>query len=559
MTAISDDVNVTLYYKKSVTPCVANQTFGAASVDGTPMMWISRGCRGWFTCRTATTATPPPSRAGGGLPPGTFMCGSPFEYLSHRWCSCPPSLGADTRSSHGQQQRQQHQQHGVSAAALRRWDDDVQAQLLAAQMAHPAWRGARRCATRACAAALRGGGGGGDVGGPGVPAEAWGGALAQWRQMRRDLGPVANSVARGDDVSGGDLDGGAGSRSRSRSRSRNNSGGEQLPLPAAVLGGAVPLPKTGHLTCEARFRGRFVLYVQVYKANTLGVCGQLEALQRREEALKAQAVKLPQPLPRTRAGSGVVVFAFVRHPLERFVSGYAEVSYRAAGRGGRHGFVQDQAQYAQQAEERTWYSFAREPVGSAARAKAFVRDAAVGRLRAWLPSSSAGGKQGGVGESMDIHVLPQVAFLAPFRGRVDFVASMEDMAGGWAALRSVVLGGGNGSSAPVSSSDAAAATAAAASLWPPYDDGARWQGRQAHVRTDRHSGSPDRTAMQALLSPSVDGGGCTTPEALAVHRLLLPDFVCLGYALSEGCKAALGAHGVTCPLELPARYAPRTL
>ena len=524
MAAIGDDVNVTLHYRKSATPCVANQTYGAASVGGTPMMWISRGCRGWFTCSRLTapaTASPPPSRAApGGLPPGTFMCGSPFEYLSHRWCSCPP-LGADggDQRSHGQQRH-----HLASAAALRRWNDDVQAQLRA-QMASPAWRGARRCATRACAAVLRGG--------PAVPAEAWGGAVAQWRQMRRDLG-LGRAIGAESGWGALDSDGG--------NRSSHNNG--ETPLPMAVLGGAAPLPKTGHLTCEARLRGRVVLYVQVYKANTLGVCGQLEALRRCEEALKAQPVELPQPLPRTRAGSGVVVFAFVRHPLERFVSGFAEVSFRAAGRGGRHGFVQDQAQYAQQAEERAWYSFSRQPVGSAERARAFVRDMAEGRLRAWLPG---GGSKQGVGESMDIHVLPQVSFLAPFRGRIDFVGRMEEMASGWEALRDVVLGRGNGSSA----------SGTAASLWPPYDDGARWQGRQAHVRTDRNSGSPDRTAMQALLSTA--GGGCATPEARAVHRLLLPDFVCLGYALSEGCKAVLGAHGVTCPLELPARLAQRTV
>ena len=127
---------------------------------------------------------------------------------------------------------------------------------------------------------------------------------------------------------------------------------------------------------------------------------------------------------------------------------------------------------------------------------------------------------------MDIHVFPQVSFLAPF-AQFDFIGEMEDMNATWAALGDVASEGypeRRGS-------------------WPPYNAQSTWQARGSHTATDRNSGNTDRHAMSRLLPRN-----CATPESLAVHRMLLPDFVCLGYTMSDECAAQLGDHRVKCPL-----------
>ena len=191
---------------------------------------------------------------------------------------------------------------------------------------------------------------------------------------------------------------------------------------------------------------------------------------------------------------------------------------RATGRTGYNAPAHDMAQYAQQDEERAWYSFTGKPLGSEQRARAFVRDMVRGRLRVRLP----------LRESIDIHAFPQVSFLAPIK-RVDFVAEMEDMDAAWTTLADAVV--------PAGPDDPRRAS------WPRYESKA-----DGHARTSRHAGNKDRAAMARLLTAD-----CSTPESLAVHRVLLPDFVCLGYALSEGCASKLGAHRVACPLSIPVR------
>ena len=89
------------------------------------------------------------------------------------------------------------------------------------------------------------------------------------------------------------------------------------------------------------------------------------------------------------------VFTFVRSPVAHLVSGYAEVSARAAGKLGRRDLTQYDG-----AEERAWYSFTSQRFGSRERARAFLRDFARGRLRPHLPQWDY--------ESIDIHAYPQV-------------------------------------------------------------------------------------------------------------------------------------------------------
>ena len=66
----------------------------------------------------------------------------------------------------------------------------------------------------------------------------------------------------------------------------------------------------------------------------------------------------------------------------------------------------------------------------------------------------------------------------------------------------------------------------------------------AHPATDASSGSAARAAMIEVLSSTL----ARNPEREAVCRVLLPDFVCFGYALPADCAAAIGAHAVTCPI-----------
>ena len=95
-----------------------------------------------------------------------------------------------------------------------------------------------RCSVGGCKQSLRPS--------PGLRLGDWGAVAEQWRRARLELQLV---------------------------------GSESAKAPArTVLTGAVPLPKIGHVTCNARFGRQELLYVQVYKSNTLGVCGNVARL-----------------------------------------------------------------------------------------------------------------------------------------------------------------------------------------------------------------------------------------------------------------------------------------
>lgn len=402
----------------------------------------------------------------------SIPCGSATDYLVHRWCSCWPIQPQDELA-------------GTTAdPVLRRWNEDIENQIAVPTLP---WH---KCPSDAsgCRAVLskrsRFG------------LEAWGGLREQWSLAWSELGiaPLDEALVNA--------------------------------TLSSMLLSTRPHPKAGHVTCETRFGGRHIVYVQVYKSNTLGICENLYALGTNTSAAAAAAAAaarhhspakaLAAAAAAARAGS--VVFSVVRHPVSHFISGYAEVSLRATGKTGYSATLNDAAQYSHYNEERAWYSFTAKPFGSEQRARAFVRDMVRGRLRAWLPKR----------ESMDIHAFPQVSFLAPIE-RLDFVSEMEDMHAAWTTLADAVV--------PAGPDDPHRAS------WPRYERKA-----DGHARTSRHADNRDRAAMERLLPTD-----CSTTEALAVHRMLLPDFVCLGYALSEACAAKLGPHRVACPLSVPVR------
>ena len=183
----------------------------------------------------------------------------------------------------------------------------------------------------------------------------------------------------------------------------------------------------GHVSCKARVRGRLVWYVQVYKVNSIGFCGNLEAMAAATAGDRSQA-NLP-----------AFAFTFVREPLERFVSGYAEISMRASRSKPPPGYRGCDG-----------LSFLQQRSGSQERAAALVYDVLSCRL----------GAACGTWET-DIHALPQVGFLAGWlarpRGgdggeqhaaeggglppaRVDFVGRLERVSSDWAALSDALLG-----------------------------------------------------------------------------------------------------------------------
>ena len=80
---------------------------------------------------------------------------------------------------------------------------------------------------------------------------------------------------------------------------------------------AVPPPHL-HDVCTASWKGTKLLYVQIYKVNTNGICANL------------------MKMSDGSATNRVFGFTFVREPLGRFSSGFSEISWRTA-RDGKKG------------------------------------------------------------------------------------------------------------------------------------------------------------------------------------------------------------------------------
>ena len=273
-------------------------------------------------------------------------------------------------------------------------------------------------------------------------------------------------------------------------------------------------------TCRAAVNGTELVYVRIYKSANNDICANLHAL--------------PRDATRPR---GRIVFTFVREPLEHFESGYSEIVQRS-------GHQRYDKEYR---DPSTLYTFTRYAHTNQEKAFAFVRDLLGGRLRRSLPAPSV----------TDVHVFPQVAAISraldarrgPPEPRltsnhlaehtsilpaVHFVGRLEQLHHDWAALGRRVRGG-----------------------LPPFTDK-----REDHTKTDQRSmekgENPARAAMHAILRAASGGNATFTsahPEAarrqlvyaVALCRVLLPDYVCFGIPLPPECARAIGpSHGVTC-------------
>lgn len=298
-----------------------------------------------------------------------------------------------------------------------------------------------------------------------------------------------------------------------------------------------------HGICSGRWNGLHLVYVRVYKSGNDAICRQLR---RPEFSTNSDAPGRP------------LIFSFVREPLSHFESGYSEIAARAAAAAG----------YRNNSDR---YSFLRS--GDAAeRARAFVRDLLAGALR----RATVAGVDEAAAYGFDQHAFPQVAFLSRAlpETRSDNISAYKRlhphvMSIGKAPMpydRLHALGTVD-SASPTEMSTQWAAIGQLASRWlqqqaagsssPTMGDAARWPAwvdeGASHPTTSiaslREGTNRDREAMHALLAASSDASTSPLDRAFAVAicRVLLPDFVCFGFQLPLWCAQAIGAtHNVSC-------------
>ena len=294
-----------------------------------------------------------------------------------------------------------------------------------------------------------------------------------------------------------------------------------------VYGDSIPLYPELFVSenCSAAFRGVRITYVQVYKSNTQGICGNLLRLHDRSD----------------RPDSPKFTFTFVRDPMAHFVSGFSEMTH--------------QARRAQRAFDRHPFTgglpnvphcrgFSARNASAEQMAAAFVDDFVFGRLGPRCRHMA--GTRGYFWE-LDLHCFPQVAFVRSALAHrhvrnLDFVGRLEELEADWARMGAIFPG------------------------WPPYST-RFWMGRQfkeaerfgdgvkmrkaffisksnstrLHRESNAASGNPPRQALEARLQQQ--------PWSLALCLVLLPDFVCFGFPLPDACRAVdLGAF--KCPFEI---------
>jgi hypothetical protein len=246
---------------------------------------------------------------------------------------------------------------------------------------------------------------------------------------------------------------------------------------------------------EGRANAADVVYLQIFKANTEGICAQLYG------KTTGWHTTMPERLCRPRPSSNlsrVFTFSFVRNPLDRFVSGFTEIEYRART-------IRRESYH----DCRGCYSFLNAGLSHDERARAFVDDFVRGRIHSACCRTNRA--------ATDLHVVPQVAFLLAAQQqhlacnvtRIDFLGRLESLEHDWARMAAALPRG---------------------SLPSTYRVGLD---PNPHPMTSGHSTNPWRLAMRRLVSG--DEGGLPPATRDGLCRLLRDDYTCFGYRFDRVC------------------------
>tara|TARA_B110001452_G_scaffold149029_1_gene124051 strand:- start:3563 stop:7957 length:4395 start_codon:yes stop_codon:yes gene_type:complete len=373
----------------------------------------------------------------------------------------------------------------------------------------------------------------------------WPGTLEQWEMARLEISNV--SVADDVEISRPLLRDFLSVAVPTKDGSWPNIGSDE-----SSAGGFYFVDAMGHKTllsrptCVAAFNGKLLVYERVYKSGSESVCRNMR---------RVNDDSLPLPCNHTGQQTGscsysevnracisnpslCFVFTFVREPLGRLVSSYSEISWRVGKEQTLKGGNADLESVFQRYTDES------------SQAKVFLEDMVSGHLHK---------------RSRDAHVFAQVGFLTRVHRELpriparSFIGKLESIETDWDRIGELLKERGAAK---------------------PDTKFKKWMDVTGHHNeTDRLSNSTARRAMEELLLSQIPQGHQTkevprlshlfeTARArvdvttgarvrnvylIAACRMLLPDFICLGYPLPPDCAAAIEPHNVTCPLNIVER------
>ena len=242
---------------------------------------------------------------------------------------------------------------------------------------------------------------------------------------------------------------------------------------------ALKVPR-GFALCEAHVRGIHVQYVQIWKADTQGICAALAQMHDHGNT------------------SSDYVFTFVRPPIEKFVSGFSEIAWRASvQRSNLNRPTSAECIALQHALGNVTFSA---ELTAKSQAQTFLADfiRGVATTECFGPDA--------------LHTYPSTAFMsAALRNnlvpRIDFVGRLDRFVEDWRQLMHLI----GVEPQPLHS-------------------------QNHHPHTSADSGFRPREEMTTYLAQS--------PEStLQLCFVFLPDFVCLNYPLPPACHK-LASSGV---------------